>query len=97
MEHQRAACPFCRRPLQTPSQFDDLYEWQRHDADGEHASASNSIVDSATRCILSYLPMHTQITEMRLDRLTLFSYLTMLVDVILLCIIFVFLARTYST
>ena len=97
MEHQTAGCPFCRQPLLTPSQFDDIYEWQHYDDTEENNSSSHSRLRRATRRILSYFPMHTQMTEMRLVRLTLFSYLTMLLNVILLCIIFVFLARTYST
>jgi hypothetical protein len=97
MEHQTAACPFCRRSFLTQSQFDDIYEWREYDENENNNNSQNSTLYRATRCILSLYPLHTHTAEMRLVRLTMFSYLTMLLNVILLCIIFVFLSRTFST
>ena len=102
LENQPSACPFCRKLLLTPAQFDEVYEWHEYSENGSGGDAKSpenvqqTFVDRATRRILAYFPVNTQITELRLVRLTLFSYVTMLVNIMLLCIIFVFFVQSFS-
>ena len=102
LENQPSACPFCRKLLLTTAQFDDVYEWHKYQESGSGSgvdspeNAQGTLVDRATRRIFAYFPVNTQMTELRLVRLTLFSYITMLVNIMLLCVIFVFFVQSYS-
>ena len=64
---------------------------------GRADNVSGMLSDHVSRRILAHFPVNnTPITELRLVRLTLFSYFTMLINIMLLCVIFVFFIRNYS-
>ena len=104
LENQESACPFCRKLLFTPAAFDDVYAWHMYKENesvqvdaGRADNVSGMLSGHVSRRILAHFPVNnTPITELRLVRLTLFSYFTMLINIMLLCVIFVFFIRNYS-
>jgi hypothetical protein len=85
LENAPSQCPFCRRGLLTPEQFDALFALVPCD----QAQAAYHTAD-ATDPIVSMLhaPPHTHDNELRLVRLTLLSWVTMLVNLIIAAVLF---------
>jgi hypothetical protein len=87
LENAPSQCPFCRRGLLTPEQFDALFAL----VPCEHAPDAGHAADP----VLSMLPaparMHA--AELRLVRLTLLSWVTMLVNFIVAGLLFALCLR----
>lgn len=110
---QNADCPFCRKVLLSPTQFDDLYEWRETpetntthtncingtDTTTESHESRNYILNRASRHILAFFPANQRnpLSQLQLVRLTLFSYITMLINLFLLCMLFTIALRSWSS
>jgi len=110
---QNADCPFCRKLLLSPAQFDEIYEWRElPETNTAHTNCINGtntrteshesrhyMLNRASRHILAFFPANQRnpLSQLQLVRLTLFSYITMLINLFLLCMLFTIALRSWSS
>ena len=89
LENAPSHCPFCRRPLLTTDQFDALFALVPCDDNVAHAPPEP---------VLSMLPppiytSNDHATELRLVRLTLLSWVTMVANLVIAAVLFTLCLR----